>query len=294
LFNCITPLKELNELVGMKSVKKNIVEQIMYFLQGLHKKEQCNKCDECLSMNTCVVNTSDMLHTVIIGDPGVGKTELSKILGKIYKEMGLLSKGHFVMARRSDLIGEYLGQTAIKTQKKIDEANGGVLFIDEAYSLSHKEGRDSFSKECIDTLNQNLTERRDFLCIIAGYKDKLEECFFKMNDGLRRRFTFRYDIEPYSWSELKDIFKLKVKKDGWSFMDHIDDLLNLFFKNKYGYFKNHAGDMENLLMYSKKSHSRRIFMKKEFRKKLSMLDINDAFIELKLVQDSNNDDYSVF
>merc|ERR1711991_1200935 len=110
-------------------------------------------------------NNDDMLHTVITGPPGVGKTELGRILGHIYKGMGVLKKGHLKIVKRSDLIGKYLGHTAAKTQDVIDECSGGVMFIDEAYSLCNKEGRDSFSKECIDTLNQNLTERRDFLCI---------------------------------------------------------------------------------------------------------------------------------
>src|SRR4029078_8344221 len=127
---------------------------------------------------------------------------------KVYKEMGVLSKGHFTLVTRSDLIAKYLGQTAIKTQEVINNCEGGVMFIDEAYALGHSEGRDSFSKECLDTLNQNLSEKRDFLCIIAGYKDALEKCFFSMNDGLARRFNFRYDIESYTPEELMEIFLL--------------------------------------------------------------------------------------
>lgn len=248
LCNLVTPLTELKNMIGMKSVKTSIINQILFFLQGFNKNSKCNKCIDCTYNLPCAKNREDMLHTVITGPPGVGKTELGKILAKVYKEMGVLSKGHFVFASRADLIAGYLGQTALKTQDKIDEALGGVLFIDEAYALGHSEGRDSFSKECIDTLNQNLTENRDFLCIIAGYKNALDDNFFNMNAGLNRRFTFRYDIEKYTSNELRDIFLLKVNKDCW-FVDfllvdetdtcesinnkrqHIKEFTELFSKN---------------------------------------------------------------
>jgi SpoVK/Ycf46/Vps4 family AAA+-type ATPase len=206
-----------------------------------------------------------MLHTCICGPPGVGKTELGRCFGKIYRKLGILSNDTFKIFTRSDLVGEYLGQTAIKTQKCIDECKGGVMFIDEAYSLGNEEKRDSFSKECIDTINQNLSEKRDFLCIIAGYKESLEKCFFKYNDGLNRRFTFRYDIEPYKWDELKKIFELKVKKGG--FIVYYDAKNNKceenikiqeLFKKYKDNFNNSGGDMETLFLKSKIIHSRTI------------------------------------
>jgi SpoVK/Ycf46/Vps4 family AAA+-type ATPase len=175
----------------MRSVKDNIINQIVFFLQGLNNEDP---------------DKNDMMHTVITGPPGVGKTELGKILGKVYKAMGILSSDKMKIVSRSDLVGKYLGHTAKKTQEVIDECKGGIMFIDEAYSLGNKEGRDSFAKECIDTINQNLTERRDFLCIIAGYRDALDDCFFSYNEGLKRRFSFRYDIEAYDANELKHIF----------------------------------------------------------------------------------------
>ena len=162
----IPPLYELKNMIGMKKVKRNIVDQIIYYLQGIDDKN------------------NDMLHCVIEGPPGVGKTEVAKILGKIYRKLGILTSDIFKIVKRSDLIGGYLGQTAIKTQKVLDECNGGVLFIDEAYSLGNVEGRDSYSKECIDTLTAYLSEnKRNFICIIAGYKEALKSCFFNMNEG---------------------------------------------------------------------------------------------------------------
>ena len=145
----------------------------------------------------------DMMHAVITGSPGCGKTTFIEILAKIYVKMGILKKGHIVKVRRDQLIGKYLGHTAVQTQERITEATGGILLIDEAYSLGNPEGRDSFAKECIDTLNQALSEKKkDFICIIAGYKDALDSSFFAYNEGLRRRFPFRYDIAKYSTANI--------------------------------------------------------------------------------------------
>jgi hypothetical protein len=312
LCNLVTPLTELSSLVGMQSVKEHMVDQILFFLQGHHTTIKCGKCVDCSYNMPCVNSQSEMLHTVVTGPPGVGKTELGKILGKVYKEMGILSTGKFKLVTRADLIAGYLGQTAIKTQKVIDECKGGVLFIDEAYSLGNSELRDSFSKECIDTLNQNLSEKRDFLCIIAGYKDALEKCFFSYNDGLRRRFTFRYDIHPYSANELQEIFESKVVSMGWDLCylqkkdvveaiqlieekDNIKKQVDKLFKKNLKNFPNYGGDMETLLLNCKIIHSRRcIFSDGEMRKCLSFSDIENGIASFvkhrKVTKDSDSDD----
>ena len=267
----VNPLSELKNMVGLKKVKENMVNQILFFLQGLNVKYEQDGFGK-LTANT------DMLHTVITGPPGVGKTELGKILGKVYKAMGVLSKGTFKLVSRSDLIAKYLGQTAVKTQDVINSCEGGVMFIDEAYSLGHEEGRDSFSKECLDTLNQNLTEKRDFLCIIAGYKDSLDKCFFSMNDGLKRRFTFRYDIDGYSGDELREIFESKLNSDKWKLDIKETEKYENFFKKNKDNFPNFGGDIETLFLKCKISHSKRIIFEKEDKRRLlNMDDIENGF-----------------
>lgn len=283
LFNLIEPLKELKNIIGMNDVKKNILNQILFFLQNF--------------------DSNDMLHTVIQGPPGVGKTYLGIILSKIYYNLGII-KGcknksftnpingekqnfNFKIVKRADLIGQYLGHTAIKTQKVIDECEGGVLFIDEAYSLGNNDSKDNYSKECIDTINQNLSENSGkFVCIIAGYPDKLEECFFSQNEGLRRRFPFVYNIEKYNSNELTDIFIKKVKDSKWKLdKDLFLDKTNLykFIEKNYDYFKYFGGDIETLFLNCKICHSVRIFGKDpKLRKILNYDDILNGFSKFTL------------
>lgn len=262
LNNLVEPLEELKIMIGMKSVKQNIVNHILFYLQDLEN------------------GLNDMLHTVIQGPPGVGKTELGRILARIYLKIGILKNDTFRVVKRSDLVAKYLGQTAIKTQKVIDSCKGGVMFIDEAYSLGNPEGRDSFSKECIDTINQSLTaDKSNFLCIIAGYKKDLQNCFFSYNKGLDRRFSIRYTVEGYNGNELFLIFKKIIKSNEWKIDDNIT---NKFFEKNKDYFKFYGGDMETLFFNCKITHARRIFgMPKDLHKIINQEDINEAFKTFK-------------
>jgi len=294
LFNLIEPLSELSKMIGMKEVKENMVNQIIFFLQKLNIKSKCGTCHNCLLKFTCKNKNNtindDMLHTVVSGPPGVGKTELGKILGKVYKAMGILSTGKFFIAKRTDLIAKYLGKTAHKTQAFIDKCKGGVMFIDEAYSLGEKETRDSFAKECLDTLNQNLSERRDFLCIIAGYDEALDSCFFAYNEGLKRRFSFKYTISEYSFDELADIFLRKVGDADWEYVGTKDEL-NAFFKKNQKEFPRFGGDMETLFLKTKITHARRIFFKNDSeRKKITIDDIKKGFENFHGHRKSKNND----
>lgn len=280
LFNLIKPLSELSNLIGMTEVKDTMVNQILFFLQKLNQKEKCMTCTNCMlnvKCNNLNKTNEEMLHTVITGPPGTGKTELGKIIGKVYCAMGILTNGNFHLATRSDLIAKYLGQTASKTQEFINKCEGGVMFIDEAYSLGNPEGGDSFSKECLDTLNQNLTEKRNFLCVIAGYEEALEKSFFAYNEGLKRRFSFRYHIEGYNSNELKDMFLLRLKNENWEYNGTNEDLLSFFQKNEKK-FPRYGGDIETLFLKTKIIHSRRIMFRDESeRKKLIIEDIKGGF-----------------
>ena len=251
-------LIELNNIIGVKNVKKKIVEIIIYYLQDLEE------------------NFKNKMHTVIIGPPGSGKTMISKILAKIYYKLGIIEFDKFVCAKRPDLIGKYLGQTSHRTQHMIDRAMGGVLFIDEVYQLGNAEGRDSFSKECIDTINQNLTERQgEFICIIAGYKDSVEKCFFSYNPGLHSRFTMRINMDEYEAGDLIKIYEKNCRDEGWRIGEKLDE--EFFMKNKK-YFKYSGRDMETLFENTKIVHSKRVFsLPKSEKKKIMMIDVKNAY-----------------
>lgn len=283
LCRLVSPLSDLNKLIGMKKVKLNIINHIIYFLQKFDDYKACGNCEACIYGKECIADNDDMLHVAITGPPGVGKTELGRIIGRIYKAMGILAKGHMRIARRTDLIAKYLGQTAIKTQKFIDQCSGGVMFIDEVYSLGNAEKRDSFAKECIDTINQNLTDnKKDFLCIIAGYKDSIDSCFFAYNEGLESRFPFRYDIEGYDGKELMEIFLIKIKKIRWD-IDVELDLLQKFFEDKLNYFPYFGRDVETMLLNCKIYHSKRmLFQNKDKKMVFNMQDVENGFINYSI------------
>jgi hypothetical protein len=276
LNNLVEPLEKLNKMIGLDNIKKSVVEFIIYHSQHLERQN------------------NDMFHTVIQGPPGVGKTEIAKILGNIYTKIGVTKNNKFKIVKRSDLIGKFLGHTATKTQEIIDECEGGVLFIDEAYSLGNDEGKDMYAKECIDTLNLNLSEnKKNFICIIAGYKDSLDKCFFSYNEGLRRRFSFKYTINKYSPLELSKIFVSKVSDLKFEFDESIVNSkeLEIFFQKNKDNFLDFGGDIETLLLNCKIAHSNRIFGKHpKNRKKFTKKDIMNGLDRFILHKQLKNND----
>jgi len=256
-------LLRLQNMIGMKSLKKNIVDQILYFSQDLHKGGKG-------------MAKGDYLHTVIYGPPGTGKTHVAKIIGKIFSKLGILKKGTFKKVTRSDLIAGYLGQTAIKTKDVIQECLDGVLFIDEAYSLGNSEKRDSFSKECIDTLCESLSNyKENLMVIIAGYESELNECFFQFNKGLDSRFTWRFKIDDYDGKDLFNMFLKKITDYEWKADASLKE--EWFVKNK-PYFTFYGRDIEVLFSKTKIAHSRRVFCKtSEEKKVITVKDLDKGF-----------------
>ena len=267
LNNLVEPLIELKNMIGLKDIKASIFNQIIFYLQELDDKN------------------IDMLHTVIEGPPGVGKTHICHILAKIYKGLGFLKNDKIVSVKRDDFIAKYLGQTADKTRKKIEEALGGVLFIDEAYSFGDAEGRDSYSKEALDMLTSFLSEHpHDLICIVAGYKEALQKRFFSQNEGLSRRFTHRFELSEYNGEDLRQIFFKIVRENNWYIYDKSKIPISFFEKNIY-YFKYNGGDMLTLFGYCKKVHSKRLLKipsENELldnKKQLNMEDIENGLKE---------------
>lgn len=296
----IPTLKELDSMIGLSEAKKDVVQNILYFSQpiesipytkdGVTSGGPCGKCIDCSTGDICLKGINcDMLHTIITGPPGVGKTTFAKILCKIYTVMGFLSKGTFNTATRSDLVGEYLGHTAVRTQEVYDKSSGGVLFIDEFYSLGSVDGRDSFAKECIDTLTLNAEKNRDTILFVAGYKKQMYEQVFNQNEGLRRRFAFEYNLQEYTGDDLAKILICLIHKNSWNFDDNkIHDLNKFINKNKNKFIYN-GGDMETLLLYVKIVMKKRLMFKKDVDKRMVTFDDIKAGFDTFLVHRSYTD-----
>ena len=197
----------------------------------------------------------------------------------MYAKIGILNKNVFKKVTRGDLVAGYLGQTAIKTKSVINEALGGVLFIDEAYSLANcKNDLDSFSKECMDTLCEALSDHKDnLMVIIAGYEDELNDCFFSANKGLESRFIWRFKIENYNAKELHQIFLKKVREINWT-MESDNHINHEWFEKNKSHFVYLGRDMELLLSYTKIMHSKRIFGKPSINMRvINLEDMNAGF-----------------
>ena len=267
-------LKELNAMVGIVSLKSSILDQLLYYLQGFHKHGSAD----------------DYKHTVLYGPPGSGKTEIAKIIGRMYSKMGVIKKPTssgtttagtiFKKITRADLVAGYLGQTAIKTKNLLNDSLGGVVFLDEAYSLGHKDGADSFSKECADTLCESLSHNREnIMFIIAGYEKELDVNFFGLNPGLESRFVWRFKIDNYTFDDLWQIFQHKVKVAGWSCDDTLSQGGKAWFKTKFDSLTGLGRDVDTLLFKTKICHSRANYGKNNELTKyvISISDLNAGY-----------------
>ena len=192
------PMEELESLVGLTTIKED-VKELMAFVK-------IQKLRKDAGLKSVPVS----LHLVFTGNPGTGKTTVARIIGRLYKQIGVLSQGQLVEVDRSGLVAGYVGQTALKTQEQIKKAMGGVLFIDEAYALAQKD--DAFGQEAIDTVLKAMEDHRDDLVVIvAGYTKPMEK-FINSNPGLKSRFNKYFEFPDYTIDELEAIFNLNCKK----------------------------------------------------------------------------------
>ena len=213
-------LGELHELIGMVGIKKN-VEDLTNFL----KVQKIRETEGLKTMNTSP-------HMVFMGPPGTGKTTVARLLGRIYKHLGYLEKGHLIETDRAGMVAGYVGQTAIKTDEIITSALGGVLFIDEAYSLTSN-GFNDFGGEAIEILLKRMEDHRaKFVVVVAGYPDEMQG-FIQSNPGLQSRFNRYFEFDHFTAEELMQIFKLNVSKADFILTEEAEDKLNEILMKLY-------------------------------------------------------------
>lgn len=212
---------ELNRLVGLAEVKK-IVEEIKAYIEIGRRREAYNlKCEQLV------------LHMIFSGNPGTGKTTVARLLGKLFLGMGVLTKGHLVEVERADLVGEYIGHTALKTREQLRKAMGGLLFVDEAYSLG-RGGVKDFGKEAIDVLVKAMEDcRHNFVLILAGYRREMSS-FLSLNPGLSSRFPIQIAYPDYSIAELLEIAAMMAQQRHYLFSEAALEKLQRCLERRQG------------------------------------------------------------
>jgi stage V sporulation protein K len=242
-------LAELNAFVGLEKVKQDVKELIN--LLEIQKKRDSEG----------LKNIEITLHTVFLGPPGTGKTSVARLLGRIFKHLGFLSKGQIYETDREGMVAGYVGQTATKVDKVVDESIGGVLFIDEAYSLTQNALGNDFGSEAINILIKRMEDYRDDLSVIvAGYSDPMKN-FIESNPGLRSRFNRYFHFEHFKPAELYQIFETMSKKADFLISDDakekLQDTFNLLFEKKDDSFGN-ARAVRNLFEKCVQNQANRI------------------------------------
>ncbi len=255
-------LEELNSLIGLTGVKKEIneiVNLVRYYRES--DKEVLNAFS---------------LHTVFTGNPGTGKTTVARIVAKIFRALGILERGHLVEGDRQSIVAGFVGQTAIKTTEKIDKAIGGVLFIDEAYALNQR-GRGDFGSEAIETLLKRMEDQSgEFAVIVAGYPQPMKE-FIESNPGLKSRFDRTIHFEDFSVEELLEIVDYHFKKENYTVEEdarsHIEKYIQVLVESKDKFFGN-GRVMRNIVKEAIKEQNLRLAkLSKSKRTKKAMQNI---------------------
>jgi len=263
-------LSDLNQLVGLESVKAKVNDLIAFnTVQMLREKQGLH-------------SQKGTMHLAFTGNPGTGKTTVARIVGRIYKQLGLLSKGHFMEVSRTDLIAGYQGQTALKVKKVIEEAKGGVLFIDEAYSITENDHSDSYGRECLTELTKALEDYRDDLVVIvAGYTKPMEK-FFESNPGLKSRFNTFIEFPDYSEEALLQIFKKMCVENDYFLSEELSTFVAEFMSSQVANKKDGFANgrlVRNLYEDMTVNHAKRVVkIKTATRDDLARIDYEDLQI----------------
>ena len=261
------PYQELDDLIGLESVKQEV--------RSLANFVKLQKQREAQGLKSAKVS----YHLVFYGSPGTGKTTVARIVGRIYKDLGVLKKGHTVETDRAGLCGEYVGKTGPKTDTVISKALDGVLFIDEAYSLVPEGGAgNDYGQEAISTILKRMEDYRDRLVVIvAGYKDEMQR-FIDSNPGLQSRFNRYIDFPDYSSGELTDIFKMYMKKNQYTLAPDAEEYLKEQFEYAVAHKDRNFGNARfarNVFEKSIQQQANRL----EGMKNLSMSQLTELTVE---------------
>jgi stage V sporulation protein K len=267
--------KELDRLVGMKEVK-DLVHEIYALLNiNFYRRKEGLKTD------------NQVLHMVFKGNPGTGKTTVARIFGKLFKELGVLSKGHLVEVERADLVGEYIGHTAQKTREQIRKAMGGILFIDEAYSLT-RGGEKDFGREAIDCLVKALEDHKnDFVLILAGYSKEMDD-FLASNPGLPSRFPIQVHFPDYKLDELMQIADIMLEEREYQLSSYARQKLRNHLQKQITGLNNsfsNARHVRNIIEKSIRFQAVRLMKKSNLtRDELILLGSDDLQLNLSTVK----------
>lgn len=247
--------EQLNSLVGLNDVKHVIKEIYAWIIVNKKREEKGLKAGK------------QVLHMMFKGNPGTGKTTVARLIGKLFQKVGVLSKGHLIECERADLVGEYIGHTAQKTRDLIKKAMGGILFIDEAYSLG-RGGEKDFGKEAIDTLVKHMEDKQhDFVLILAGYSREMDH-FLALNPGLESRFPIIIEFPDYTVEQLMEIGKMMMKEKEYilsheaekKLREHLSFVKSSFIRNRFS----NGRYVRNIIEKSIRAQAMRLLINNQF------------------------------